>query len=166
MKVVIEDANVLLDLVNGGILGTWLSLGYRNCTSHLVWNEVSQTRQREKVQPFIDSGLIRLRDIAANEWPEIYAFSNELGVSVPDSSVWLLARREGGILLTGDSKLRKAAQASDVEVRGVLWVLDELVDASRLLPGKAAEALRSIRDRGAFLPQDECDKRIAKWIGA
>jgi hypothetical protein len=48
-------------------------------------------------------------------------------VSVPDGSVWLLARTEGAILLTGESKLRKAAQASDVEARGVLWVLDELI---------------------------------------
>jgi hypothetical protein len=73
------------------------------------------------------------------------------------------SRTEGAILLTGDSKLRKAAQASGVKVRGVLWVLDELVDASLLLPAKAAEARR---DGGAFLPQDECDKRITKWIGA
>jgi hypothetical protein len=29
MKVVVKDANVLLDLVNGKILGTWLSLGYQ-----------------------------------------------------------------------------------------------------------------------------------------
>ena len=93
-------------------------------------------------------------------------FSNEVGVSVPDGSVWLLARTEGAILLTGDSTLCKAAQASDVKVRGVLWVLDELVEASRLLPAKAAEALGLIRDGGAFLPQDECDKRIAKWMRA
>jgi hypothetical protein len=166
MKVVVKDANVLLDLVNGGILGTWLSLGYQTCTTHLVWNEVSQTGQREGVQPFIDSGLIQLRDIAASAWPEIYAFSNEVGVSVPDGSVWLLARTKGAILLTGDSTLRKAAQASDVEVRGVLWVLDELVEAERLLPAKAVEALGLIQDGGAFLPQDECDKRIAKWMRA
>jgi rRNA-processing protein FCF1 len=164
MKVVVKDASVLLDLVNGGILGTWLSIGYQNCTTHLVWNEISQTRQREKVQPFIDSGLIQLRDIAANAWAEIFAFSHEVGVSVPDGSVWLLARTEGAILLTGDSKLRKAAQASDVEVRGMLWVLDELVKASRLLPAKAVEALGLIQYGGAFLPQDECDKRIAKWM--
>lgn len=47
---------MLLDLVNGGILGTWLSLGYQNCTTHLVWNEVSQIGQREKVQPFYRLG--------------------------------------------------------------------------------------------------------------
>lgn len=45
-------------------------------------------------------------------------------------------------------------------------MLDELVEASRLLPAKAAEALGLIRDGGAFLPQDECDKRIAKWMRA
>jgi len=163
MKIVVEDANVLLDLVNGGILGTWLGLDYENYTTHIVWNEVSNTRQREHVQPFIDSGLIRLRDIAPDSWEAIYAFSSETGVSVPDSSVWLLARSEGAILLTGDSKLRKSARATDVEVRGVLWVLDELVSLSKISALKACEALETIRKAGGFLPEDECQKRFAKW---
>jgi hypothetical protein len=49
---------------------------------------------------------------------------------------------------------------------GVLWVLDELVHASQLLPAKAVEALGLIGDGGAFLPQDESEKRITKWIDA
>jgi hypothetical protein len=47
---------------------------------------------------------------------------------------------------------------------GVLWVLDELVHASQLLPAKAVKALGMIGDGGAFLPQDESEKRITKWI--
>lgn len=163
MKFVVEDANVLLDLVNGGILGTWLGVGYENCTTHLVWNEVCNTDQRTQVQPFIDSGLIQLRDIAPESWQEINDFSSRTGVSVPDSSVWLLARNEGAILLTGDSKLRKSARASDVEVRGILWVLDDLVKESKLSSSRALEALSAIRQAGGFLPEDECQKRITKW---
>lgn len=47
MKVVVEDANVLLDLVNGGILALWLGAGFENCTTHLVWQEVTVTAQRQ-----------------------------------------------------------------------------------------------------------------------
>ena len=138
-------------------------MGYENYTTHIVWNEVSNTGQREHVQPFIDSGLIRLQDIAPDAWEAIYAFSNDTGVSVPDSSVWLLAHLEGAILLTGDSKLRKSARATDVEVRGILWVLDELVEQSKISSLNACEALEAIRKAGGFLPADECQKRLTKW---
>jgi hypothetical protein len=116
MKVVVKDANVLLDLMNGGILGTWLSLGYQNYTTHLVWNEVSQTGQRERVQPFIHSGLIQLRDIAASAWPEIYAFANEFGVSVPDGSVWLLTRTRA--CHPAHSRFHAAQSSSSFECKG------------------------------------------------
>jgi len=59
MKVVVEDANVLLDLVNGGILALWLGAGFENCTTHLVWQEVTVTAQREYVQPFVEAGLLQ-----------------------------------------------------------------------------------------------------------
>lgn len=43
MRIIVEDANVLLDLVHGSILGIWLGAGFQNCTTHLVWNEVTDT---------------------------------------------------------------------------------------------------------------------------
>jgi len=46
-----------------------------------------------------------------------------VGISITDSSVWILARERRAILLTGDSKLRRHVQRAGVEVRGVLWVL-------------------------------------------
>jgi len=58
MKVVVEDANVLLDLVNGGILALWLGAGFENCTTHLVWQELTVTAQRQYVQPFVEAGAV------------------------------------------------------------------------------------------------------------
>lgn len=162
MKFIIEDANILLDLANGDILAAWLSLGHLNGTTDLVWAEVKRTGQRAKIEPFIDSRQIQLCNIEPNEWSEIAAFSGKNKVSVPDGSVWFLAKKQGAILLTGDGILRKAAR-TDVEVRGVLWVLDELVREKRLTPLRAIEALNAIREQGAFLPESECTKRIAAW---
>lgn len=164
MKVVVEDANVLLDLLNGGILGLWLGLEFEHCTTHLVWQEISVTAQRRQVQPFIDSGLIRLNEVTPDSWDQIVAFSVTAGVSIPDSSVWLLAKKENAILLSGDSKLRKSAKTTGVDVRGVLWVLDELVSRDKLSGNAAVKALKKITDAGAFLPADECRARISSWI--
>lgn len=163
MKVVVEDANVLLDLVNGGILGLWLGLDFRNCTTTLVWHEVRDFEQRQQVQPFIDSGLLILCDVDPQSWPTINEFSVRQGVSISDASVWLLAETESAILLTGDSKLRKSAKSTGVAVRGVLWVIDQLVEQAKLTKLMAADALSKMLAAGAFLPTEECRSRIAKW---
>ena len=163
MKVVVEDANVLLDLVNGGVLGLWLGVELKNITTHLVWEEVARTHQRQEVQPFIDSGLLILNEIHPGSWEEISRISNDCGVSISDASVWLIAKSEKAILLTGDSKLRKSAKAVGVEVRGVLWVLDELVVQEKLPPSAAVLALDKMIEDGAFLPPEECRIRRAKW---
>lgn len=164
MKVVVEDANVLLDLVNGGILALWLGAGFENCTTHLVWQEVTVTAQRQYVQPFVEAGLLQLEDVFPDWWSEILRLSDEVGISITDSSVWILARERRAILLTGDSKLRRHVQRAGVEVRGVLWVLDHLVETGRLQPEDAANSLRLMISTGAFLPRDECNKRIRGWL--
>ena len=163
MRIVVEDANVLLDLVHGGILGIWLGAGFQNCTTHLVWNEVTNTAQRDQIQPFIDAGLIELLECGKESWEEIRAFAVTSGVSIPDSSVWWIAKRDQAILLTGDSKLRSSAKQTDVEVRGVLWVLDELLERERITKLQAAEALKAMIAGGAFLPAADCQNRLARW---
>ena len=69
------------------------------------------------------------------------------------------------VLLTGDSKLRRNVQRAGVEVRGVLWVLDHLVDTGRLEPQAAAYSLTMMISAGAFLPEDQCARRIRHWLG-
>ena len=66
MKVVVEDANVLLDLVNGGVLSLWLGAGFENCTTYLVWQEIIVTAQKEHIQSFVEAELLRLEDVPLN----------------------------------------------------------------------------------------------------
>ena len=77
-----------------------------------------------------------------------------------------IARERKAILLTGDSKLRRHIRKAGVEVRGVLWVLDHLVDTGRLEPQGAANSLTMMISAGAFLPKDECSRRIRRWVGS
>jgi hypothetical protein len=124
------------------------------------------TAQKEHIQSFVEAGLLRLEDVPPEWWSEASELSMKLGISIPDSSVWILAREERAILLTGDSKLRRNAQADGIEVRGVLWVLDHLVDTGRLKPEIAVNSLAQMISGGAFLPVDECAKRIRTWSGS
>lgn len=57
------------------------------------------------------TGAIRLRQ-------------RDRALSAPDAFALLLARREHGILLTGDRRLRNAASAEGVERHGHLWMIE------------------------------------------
>lgn len=94
MKVVVEDANVLLDLANAEILSLWFNCNYEHLTTHLVWQEVKNEKQRSSIQPFIKTKKLILRDINPEAWPEIAEFSAKNSVSISDASVWILAKQE------------------------------------------------------------------------
>lgn len=75
----------------------------------------------------------------------------------------LHAARAGTRLLSGDGDLRQAAESEGVDVSGLLWLLDRLVQDTIIPPRRAGRALQSMIDQGARLPADECDSRLLKW---
>lgn len=75
----------------------------------------------------------------------------------------VLARWQGWPLITGDSLLRRAAQAEGVTCHGVLFVVDLLVDDGVILPATAALAIQAMIAEGSWLPAGPCRERIAKW---
>ena len=52
-----------------------------------------------------------------------------------------MRHRDRGVLLTGDRRLRRVAEVEGMRVHGVLWVIDQL--------HKAGRVLRHTDDRGA-----------------
>jgi len=74
------------------------------------------------------------------------------------------ARHLGTRLVTGDRDLRESAEAEGVEVSGVLWLLDELVDTELVTGPNAARGLQAMLDQHARLPRDECERRLRKWV--
>lgn len=78
-------------------------------------------------------------------------------------SVLLLAEQLNATLLTGDGRLRSKSEKSGLEVRGTLWVLDELVRQSIITRTIAFKKLEIIIAKGARLPESEIQKRKHKW---
>ena len=84
-------------------------------------------------------------------------------LSIIDLAAFLLAKSLEAILLTGDWRLNELANASDISVHGVLWLLDEMVHFKALTPGQAANALKRMLELGARLPAEECRNRLTIW---
>lgn len=60
--------------------------------------------------------------------------------------------------------MRRQAAKDGLEVRGALWLLDQLVAHDIIATAHAAAALQAMLDAGARLPQAECAQRLAAWL--
>ena len=158
-RVAITDANIWIDLHLGGVTAEAFKLNLVFKTPDLVAHEM--------LSPSVAS-LQRL-GLHVVELPGVHVLEiihmarKYHRPSRPDLSALALARSERAILLTGDKALRSAGDEEGLEVRGVLWLLDRMVDSQVLTGSKAIAALQLMLKSGRRLPQFECERYIQVW---
>lgn len=166
-RVVIQDASILIDLVNGGILGAWFRLDITTVATDFVLDEVRAGPQWTQIAPMVDAGMLEVASVPEAEATKWYGEMSEIyrahGISMADASTYVYAKAHRIPLLTGDGKLRAISLQADLDVRGILWVLDELVSVSFLSGADATDALEAILAAGAWLPHGECERRFNLW---
>ena len=113
------------------------------------------------LQTYVDADKLILESIDESDLPALNAQAKEWKVSLQDVSVAHLAKRHGGILLSGDKRLRTKSAEAGIEVKGILWVLDMIVERKLLIPQRALNALEAILEAG--IPSEECGERRQRW---
>ncbi|MEX2376330.1 MAG: type II toxin-antitoxin system VapC family toxin [Dehalococcoidia bacterium] len=91
-------------------------------------------------------------------------FNQHAPLKLNDCFALTLAEEIGDcILLTGDGPLRRVAEGNGIEVRGVLWITDEL-EAHNIESAAVLHAtLRVFQDDSlVFLPPDEITRRLRR----
>jgi predicted nucleic acid-binding protein len=163
VKIVVHDANVLIDLVKIDFIETAFELDAEMYTTDFVKDEIDLT-QAEKLQAVIERKRLVIETFTSDEIVELYGIAKEnQALSIKDCSVLLLSRRLNATLLTGDAPLRKAAEKNKLDVHGILWLFDELLAAKMITKAKASEALQSLMGINKRLPKAECEKRLHLW---
>ena len=165
MKLVVQDACILFDLLDSGLWHHWSKLGIETVTTDLVVNEITDPTQKGLFDSFRDQGGITVIQLAEEQLAEVVLINTELsgGISLPDSSVLYLAIEKKAALLTGDSALKKKALQKNIQVRGILWVLDTLVSKNIIASSTAKNKLKDLINAGCRLPPEECNKRLNMW---
>lgn len=164
MKIVINDANILIDLVKLDFLEVFSKLDYDLHTTDFVIEELN-TEQKTPVSKLNSSNKLK---IIETETTDDFAGINGLlqnsnGLSFEDCSVWYYSKKLSGILLTGDGKLRKQASKDKVEVRGIIYLFDELLRQQLIEFPEALEKIQQLAQLNNRLPKKEIDKRIKFW---
>ena len=166
MIVVVNDANILIDLIKLDLLPEFFGLGYEYHTSDFVLAVELYDDQQAILDQYVRQGLLKVKESTSEEVILISKLNQEQAkLSFADCSVFLLAVSLKAILITSDNRLRKYSQIQDVEVHGHLWVLDRMVESGLLEPKRAILKLTELETVNAklSLPTSECEKRKKDW---
>ena len=165
MKLVVQDASVLIDLAAADLQEAWFSLGIETLTSSFVWREVNRRSQKAKLRPFARDGRIQVVDMGAEVLAQIVLLKMDLPpkLSLNDASVLHLAVERTAVLLTGDRNLRAAAESRAVTVYGLPALMDYMVQEKALTAASAITKLELLCRLNPRLPKKECEVLIAKW---
>jgi predicted nucleic acid-binding protein len=161
MKVVITDVNVFFDLYSIQVLPEFFALDLEIHTTDFVYNEIIREDQKSVFELFERSKKLHIIKTTLEEEDEIKEM--ELfrpNRSFPDKTILWKAKKLNCALLTGDSKLRKEAEAHGLEVRGSLWVIKKLIDSGIVSKNEGLQLYKQIKSINPRLPADEIDKLI------
>ena len=166
MKLVVNDANVLIDLVKLKLLPHFFALKINFYTTDLVLTELYDD-QKEALLPYIDNKILEIISLTEDQLIEIYMINLEKNqLSDTDCSAFYLAKKLNGTLLTSDLNLRNFSKEKEIEVHGHLWVFDLMIKEQTITNTRAIEKLKELTQEinpKLGLPKHECDKRYKSW---
>lgn len=84
-------------------------------------------------------------------------------LSFEDCSLVVTRRMHNALVITGDRKLRTVIESKQLEIHGILWLFDRMVDNSDITNNLAAGKLQELRTMNCRLPVDEMEERIRLW---
>ena len=167
MKIIVNDANILIDLVELRLLHYFFRLKFEFHTTELVLAELFDD-QYSALEPYIVTGYLIVDEITTDDLSMIIQIQNtKPALSEQDCSALYQAQKSDAILITSDNTLRRYATSNNVEVHGHLWIFDHLVRENIFCGSKAVEKLTELRttvNPKLGLPEIECQKRISYWL--
>lgn len=160
--VIVNDASCLIDLRKGRLLHAMLSLPHRFVVPFPVRASELLDFTPQEWRVLDDGGLVTF-DLPPDAVGHALRIKSERARLSANDCFCLVTtmRHEASVLLTGDRHLRLAADEMGVEVHGVLWLIDRLLEAASSPRDLLLTALETWRgDPAVFLPVDEIDVRL------
>lgn len=166
MIIVVNDANILIDLIKLELLPHFFALHLEFHTSDLILEEL-HTEQLVQLERYLKNHTLNVIDFTNEELITIGMLQLEKrALSLQDCSTIVASQKVSGELLTSDGNLRKFAVSKSLTVRGHLWILDQMVIEEKINGKTALEKLEhlitTVNPR-LGLPKNECENRISLW---
>ena len=131
--VIINDTNIWIDLKLTNIIEKVFLLPYELAVPDILYNDELKDMDGE----LLEANGIKIIEMTNDEVVETAERSGMTNrVSFNDLTTLVVAKSRGYILVTGDGNLRKIAKSENVELRGTIWLIDEMVSNNILDIGR------------------------------
>ena len=161
MQVLVSDTSVLVDLERGSLLEASFRLPHRCAVPDLLYERELKDWDGEEL---IRLGL-SVEELDGNGVKRAIAYlRREPALSLADCFALTLAKTRAWVLLSGDRTLRQLAAEETVECHDVLWLLDQMCNASVVSIPKLRAGLTAIsKHPRCRLPKAEVHRRLAQY---
>lgn len=157
----VSDTSVIVDLGRGGILNAIFQLPYDIGVPDVLYD--AELKDWEGPALVVLGLKILVLDGDGVALAQRYR-GHDPRLSLPDAFALALAKTENHILLAGDASLRALAKIEEVEVHGILWVLDQLEHQAVLKPDQLFGALTALVNHPRCrLPETETKARLDRY---
>ncbi|MCG9748238.1 PIN domain-containing protein [Shewanella sp. Isolate8] len=157
-QLLISDANILIDMEEGGLLEAMFQLPFDFATPDILFFEELE----EEHAHLPDLGLA-LKEVSSESM--MYAMQltgTYTQASRNDCFALALAKQEQCPLLTGDMALRKAAEKEAAIVKGTIWLVTQLVVHQKINIEQAKDAYNQMKANGRRLPWVIAEQELEK----
>lgn len=164
MRLLIHDANVLIDLLDIGLLDEAMGIPCVMETTDFVQHEIVDPKQAQALCSCIEGGRLAVISSSTEQMNKIGEMQSTCPqLTLADCSVVFHAKDREGIVLSGDGRLRKEAARQCLEVHSTPWLLDLMVCEKTLAPDTAITKLERLMSVNRRLPHRECLRLIETW---
>lgn len=159
-KIIITDTNIITDLSNANILDKFVELDNVYISDLVKNDEVnSKTGDLKVINKFKTLGITNEQLIEVS-----ILSSKESKLSVYDLINYILARDNGGILATGDDRLKKYSEKNGIKVIRALKIIKLLKEKNIISCKKAIKACILLKEcQNTRIPEEDIDNLIEEF---
>jgi len=140
-KILIKDSCILFDLLDLNLVNEFFTLDYEIYTTPQVISEITNEAQLEIINGFVLNRKLKIDKEGSFESIQDLS-ENYPGLSFTDCSVLELAIRLDGVILSADRTLRNTAIRNSLKVKGMLWIINLLIETGVISDETALEKIK------------------------
>lgn len=167
MEIVVNDTNILIDLYESGLLEICQHMKLEFHTLDFIINEIENEEQQAGIQRLIDIGCLKVKSLSGKQMgfviEKIYEYNGMCNLSPEDISIMVYAKEHNYRLLTGDKTLREKASLENIQVSGILYLTDMMINQNLISSLQMAGALEKMLQSNKRLPRKLILERIEKY---
>ena len=158
-KLLISDANIIIDLVAGNLISEMFQLPHEFGTATTLYHD----ELADFYPDLLEQGL-QLLELAEDAITRAQQLGQQYkGVSSYDVEALALAEQEQAPLLTGDGKLRQVGLEAGVDIRGTLWLIEQMMVHELISVDQTETAYNRMEEEGSRLPWDLVEQQLNRF---